>query len=114
MAAIATEVELPPASPDTPGLFRCATPGMIGGIFEAAGLRNVTETDVRSVLVAASAEEYWQYVREVVAPVVASLSRLDAATRDRITAIVIDKVAGFAVGGQPRLPLHARCIVGTK
>jgi ubiquinone/menaquinone biosynthesis C-methylase UbiE len=114
MAAIATEIKLPPPSLDTPGLFRCATPGAIGGIFEAAGLRNVAETDVRSVLISASVEEYWQYVTEVVAPVVAGLSLLDAAARDRITAIVIDKVAGFAIDGQPRLPLHARCIVGTK
>jgi SAM-dependent methyltransferase len=115
MAAIATEIELPPASPDMPGLFRCAAPGAIGGMFKAAGLQNVAETDVRSFLVTASAQEYWQYLTEVVAPVVAGLSRLDAAARDRIAAIVIAKVAGFAVdGGRLRLPLHARCIVGTK
>ena len=114
MAAIATEVELPPPSPDMPGLFRCATPGAISGICEAAGLGNVTETDVRSFLVSASAEEYWQYMTEVAAPVVAGLSRADAAARERITAIVIGKVAGFVVDGRPRLPLHARCIIGTK
>lgn len=114
MAAIATETELPIPSPDTPGLFRCATRGGVAAYFEAAGLHNVVETDVRSVLVTASAEEYWQYMTEVAAPVVAGLSKVDSAARDRIDALVMDRVAAFVVDGQPRLPLHARCIVGTK
>lgn len=114
MAAIATEIELPVQTPDAPGLFRCATAGAIGAIFQAAGFSDVAETDIRSVLTTSSAEEYWQYMTEVAAPVVAGLSKIDAAARERIKAIVIDKVAAFTDGGRPVLPIHARCVVGTR
>ena len=108
MGAIAAEVELPATPPDAPGLFRCATPGAISEVFAAAGLHDVVETDVRAMLTVATAEEYWQYMTEVAAPVVAGLSLVDDEARDRIRAAVIDKVSSFDVDGQPQLPLHAR------
>lgn len=114
MAAIATEVTLPPGPPDAPGLFRCATPGVISAIFSAAGLRDVAETDVMSALVTASGEQYWDYMTEVAAPVVAGLTGLDADARGRIRAMVLDKVTSYAVDGSIRVPIHARCIVGTR
>ena len=114
MSAIAAEVDMPPPSPDTPSLFRCAKRGAIARIFEGAGLRDVAETEVRSVLRTASPEEYWQYQTEVAAPVVAGLSRVDAAGRDRIKAVVVENVLRFAVGREVHVPTHARCIVGTK
>ena len=62
----------------------------------------------------ASAEEYWTYATEVLAPVVAGLAAADDAARDRIRTTVLGKVRTFAHNGQLRLPLHARCITGTK
>ena len=114
MSAIAAEVDMPPPSPDTPSLFRCAKRGAMARIFEGAGLGDVAETEVRSVLRTASPEEYWQYQTEVAAPVVAGLSRVDAAGRERIKAVVMQNALRFAVGAEVHVPTHARCIVGTK
>jgi ubiquinone/menaquinone biosynthesis C-methylase UbiE len=114
MAAIAAETELPAAPPDAPGLFRCAAPGAIGGVFAAAGLHDVGETDVRASLSTASAEEYWQYMTEVAAPVIAGLSLVDDEARARIRAASMQAADAFAVDGRLELPLHARCIIGTK
>jgi SAM-dependent methyltransferase len=114
LAAISAEVQVPAPAPDAPGLFRCAAPDAIGRVFRGAGMHDVAETDVHDFFEPASAEEYWTYATEVLAPVVAGLAAADAATRDRIRATVLGKVRTFERDGQPRLPLHARCIAGAK
>ena len=113
MGAIAMEADMPATPPDAPGLFRCAAPGAIGDVFAAAGLHDVRETDVRAALATSSADEYWQYMTEVAAPVIAGLSLVDDEARERIRGVVMEKVGGLEVDGQPRLPLHARCIIAT-
>ena len=114
MGAIATEVELPATPPDAPSLFRCATPGAIGEAMAAEGLHDVRESDVRATLTASSADEYWQYMTDVAAPVIAGLSLVDEEARDRIRALVVGEVKSFEAGGRVQLPLHARCIVATR
>lgn len=114
MAAIATETELPPTPPDAPGLFRCAMPGAIGDVLAAAGFHDVVETDVTASLTTGSAAEYWDYMTEIAAPVIAGLSLVDAEAVARIRSDVMTQVEAFAVDGRLRIPLHARCIVGTR
>ena len=112
LAAISAQVEMPAPPPDAPGLFRCAAPDAIGHVFRDAGMHDVAETDPHDFFEPASAEEYWTYAAEVFAPVVAGLAA-DAA-RDRIHTTVLDKLRIFEHDGQPRLPLHARCMNGAK
>lgn len=113
MAAIATETELPPTTPDAPGLFRCAAPGVIGDALAAAGFEQIDETDVRASLTTTSVDEYWDYMTDVAAPVIAGLAPVDDDGRARIRSIVDEEAGAFEVDGQLQLPLHARCIVGT-
>jgi SAM-dependent methyltransferase len=114
MGAIGAEVDLPVPQPDAPGLFRCAAPGAIAAIFRAAGMSDVVESDVHGTVEAATAEDYWNFMTEVAAPVVAGLSLTDDATRQRIRAATIEKVRAFEVNGRLSVPLQARCITGTK
>ena len=74
----------------------------------------LAETDVRDFLCPASAEEYWTYATEVLAPVVAGLAAADGMARDRIRATVISQIRTFEHDDQPRLTVHARCTIGTK
>ena len=46
MQAIATEAVVAPPDPDGPNMFRCAAPGYVSALYEAAGLRDVAEWDV--------------------------------------------------------------------
>ena len=46
MQAIATEAMLAPPDPDGPNMFRCAAPGYVSALYQAAGLRDVAEWDV--------------------------------------------------------------------
>jgi SAM-dependent methyltransferase len=112
--AIATEVEVPAPDPDAPSMFRCAAPGQVSALYDAAGLRDVAEWDVPVELATESAEQYWDMMSEHVSLAVAALQRVDAAARERIRARVLADVRQFEREGRVRVPGLARCIVGTK
>ena len=114
MRAIASEVALPPADPDGPNMFRCAAPGAVAALFEAAGLHAVAEWNVGVELVTQSAEQYWDVMSEHVSLAVAALRQVDEPTRERIRTTAIANVGEFERDGEVRVPGLARCIVGTK
>ena len=114
MQAIASEVALPPPDPDGPNMYRCAAPGSVSTLYQAAGLRDVAEWDVDLELVTRSPEEYWEMISEHVSLAAAALQQVDASARERIRVKAIAAVAGFEKDGAVRVPGAARCIVGTK
>ncbi len=113
MQAIVTEVVLAPPDPDGPNMFRCAAPGHVSAVYEAAGLRDVAEWDVDVELVTSSPAEYWEMMSEHVSLAVAALQQVDEPARERIRATVISNVSAFEKDGKVRVPGVARCIVGT-
>jgi ubiquinone/menaquinone biosynthesis C-methylase UbiE len=114
MQAIASEVTLPPPHPDTPNMYRCATPGSVSALYERAGLRDLAEWDVDVDLVTESPQQYWEMMSEHVSLAVAALQSVDDPARERIRAQAVAKVGAFATNGKVRVPGKARCIVGTK
>jgi len=114
MQAIATETVMAPPDPDGPNMFRCAAPGRVGSMYDAAGLRGVVEWDVDVELATQSPTQYWEMISEHVSLVVAALQRVDDSARERIRANAIAKVGAFEKNGEVRVPGVARCIVGTK
>jgi len=114
MQAIATEAVLAPPDPDGPNMFRCAAPGYVGALYEAAGLHDVAEWDVEVELVTRSPAQYWEMISEHVSLAVAALQQVDEPARERIAKAVIGKVGAYEEDGKVRIPGVARCIVGTK
>jgi len=114
MQAIAAEAVLAPPDPDRPNMYRCAAPGYVGALYEAAGLHDVDEWDVGVELVTRSPEEYWDMISEHVSLAVAALQQVDDGARARIRARVVAEVRAFEHGGTVRVPGLARCIVGTR
>ena len=114
MRAIATEAVLTPPDPDGPGMFRCAAPGYVRALYEAAGLREVAEWNVEVELVTDSPAQYWEMISEHVSLAVAALAQVGEAARERIAKAVIAKVSTYEQDGKVRIPGVARCIVGTK
>src|SRR5207247_11024039 len=78
MQAIATEAVLAPPDPDGPNMFRCAAPGYVSALYEAAGLRDVAEWNVDVGLVTRSPEEYWEMISEHVSLAVTALQQTRA------------------------------------
>src|SRR4029078_941860 len=64
MQAIASEAVLAPPDPDRPNIFRCAAPGYVSALYQAAGLRDVAEWDVGVELVTRSPAHYWEMINE--------------------------------------------------
>jgi ubiquinone/menaquinone biosynthesis C-methylase UbiE len=114
MAAIAAEVEVPTQPPDAPGLFRFAGPGAVSDLFASAGLSSIREVDVHSELVVNSAEEAWDYMTDVAAPIVAALQSVDEAGRERVRSSVISELSQFDQDGRLSVPIHGRCITASK
>jgi SAM-dependent methyltransferase len=114
MQAIATESVLETPDPDKPNMFRCAAPGYVSALYEAAGLGGVAEWDVDVELTTRSPEQYWEMISEHVSLAVAALQQVDESARDRIRKAVIAKVSTYEKDGKVRVPGVARCIVGTK
>ena len=114
MQAIAAEVELAPAEPDGPGMYRCAAPGYVSALYDAAGMHDIVEWDVDVELVTTSPLQYWEVISEHVSAAVMALDQVDVTTREQIGATVIANVRAFEKDGKIRVPGVARCILGTK
>ena len=114
MQAIAAEAVLAPPDPDGPGMFRCAAPGYVSALYQAAGLRDVAEWDVGVELVTDSPAQYWEMISEHVSLAVAALAQAGGSARERIAKAVIAKVSTYEHDGQVRIPGVARCIACTK
>jgi SAM-dependent methyltransferase len=114
MSTIAKHVDLPPPPPGAPGLFRCAAPGYMGGVFRDAGLRDVTDKEVAVPIQFDEPEAYFTFMNEVAAPVVAGMAKADEAARARIKAAVLGLAAAQAKGGKVRLDGTAIVITGEK
>jgi SAM-dependent methyltransferase len=114
IAAEAPPAPSDPGAPGAPGMFRCAAPGYVSALYEAAGLRELAEWDVGIALVTPSPAQYWEMISEHVSLAVAALEQVDEVARERIANAVIAAAARYEVGGEIRIPGLARCIIGTK
>ena len=92
MQAIATETVVAPPDPNGPNMFRCAAPGAVNALYEAAGLHDVAEWDVDVELVTQTPDEYWQMISEHVSLAVAALQQVDEAARERIRTRAVAEV----------------------
>ncbi len=84
MGIIKKNMDLPSPPPGAPGMFRCAQPGLVGGLFANAGLKNITEKEIEGKLNTGSADTFWNFTMEVGAPVVAALGKADETIKQKI------------------------------
>lgn len=114
MGAIAAHVDMPPVPPGAPGLFRCAAPGYMAGAFRDAGLKDVVEKEITGERTFDSPEQYWQFMTEIAAPVVAGLAKADEPTREKIRLTVLDLARRTSTDGRARFHWSAVAISGEK
>jgi ubiquinone/menaquinone biosynthesis C-methylase UbiE len=114
LQAIAVEAELPAPDPDRPNMFRCAAPGYLRTLYEAAGLREIEEVEVGVEIVTDSPAQDWDMISEHVSLAVAALQQVDEPARERIARDVVANVSAYERDGAVRVPGIARCTVGTK
>ena len=114
LGTIARHGEMPAPPPDSPGLFRCSSEGVMRAAFVEAGLYDIREEEVSSLMVHESPEQYWQFMTEIAAPVAAALAKADEAARERIRVDVLDLARRSMRDGTVRMLSTAIVIVGTR
>lgn len=111
---ISRNMQLPPTPPGTPGMFRCAESGLIQDLFQQAGFKNTSETEVIGKLKCGTTDVYWNLMTEVAAPIVAALSKADDATKEKIKREVYQLVTEKYPDGNIRIDSNALIIYGEK
>jgi ubiquinone/menaquinone biosynthesis C-methylase UbiE len=114
MGTIARHVELPTPPAVSPGLFRCAGEGMVRAAFAEAGLRDVVEDEIATVMTHPTPERYWEVMTEIAAPVVAGLAKADDATRERIRSEVLEQARQHMRDGAVKLLSTAVVVSATR
>jgi ubiquinone/menaquinone biosynthesis C-methylase UbiE len=114
MDTISRHVAMPALPPGSPGLFRCAPDGMMRTAFADAGLRNIAQEEVSTTLTHSTPEQYWEFMTDIAAPVVAGLAKADAPTREEIRAEVLDLAQQSMHDGKVQMQSTANVIVGTR
>lgn len=114
MSAINRQMQLPAPPPGVPGMFRCAKPGLIAGLFSSSGLHHVTERAVDGEIQFDSPEMFWNLHTEVAAPVVAALNKADEEMIASIKAEVFQSLHEKYPGDHPAPHYSSLIIYGEK
>jgi len=114
MSAINRNLEIPPPSPEAPSMFRCGKPSFMKDLLNQAGFSNVSEKEVASRLNAKTADNYWNMMNEVAAPVVGELGKADDAMKEKIRTEVFNEIHKKYPDGSVSLEANALVIYGEK
>lgn len=114
MSVMQKELDLPSPPPGAPGMFRGAKQGTIGELLKNAGLQNIRELEVESVMPIESAGVYWEMMTEVAAPVASALDNADNTAREKIKNQVFENMHNRFPEGKIRLTSSAWIINGVK
>ena len=111
---IGRHIKLAPPPPDTPGMFRCAEPGMMAGLLREAGFRNISESEITGKAEFGSGLSYWTNMTEVGAPIVAAMSKADKATKATIRKEVFEQLEKNTEDEKVKLDYASLIIYGEK
>jgi SAM-dependent methyltransferase len=93
MSTINKHMQLPAPPAGAPGMFRCSSPGFLANLFKQAGLKSVSEKEVTGKISYESNDMYWNFMNDVVAPVVAAMSKADDSTKEKIRKDVFELIS---------------------
>lgn len=114
LGVLKNRVELPAPPPGGPGMFRCAQPGFMTGLLQNTGWTGATEAEIHGAMHCDSSREYWQFMNDVIPPVVAACRDMDPYLRELLQQD-LDEVLDKSPSGQPQgLSYHARLFTAHK
>ena len=114
MGALGKHVELPSPPPGGPGLFRCAAPDDLRALFDSAGLQ-VEQTELlQGHMPCDSSQQYWEFMNDVVPPVVAALRDAPAELEASVRADVVGALGDLSLAAPDKLGWGAHWVVARK
>lgn len=92
MSTLNKNMQLPASPTGAPGMFRCGNPGFLADLFKQAGLKNISEKELTGKVNYGDNDTYWNFMNDVVAPVVAAMNKADDAMKLKIEKEVFELV----------------------
>lgn len=114
MTVLNKHLQLPAPPPGAPGMFRCGRPHFMKALLEEAGFKNISEKELTGKVEFGNKETYWAFMNDVVAPVVAAMSKADEATKEKIRADVFALIAEKNESGNIALDYGTVVVCGAK
>lgn len=103
-------MKTPPPPPDGVHIFRCAAPDYMRNAFTQAGFTDIKEERVPGTLLFRDVEHYWEYLNDVVAPVVMALSNAAPETREQVHQAVVKAMEPFKTAHGLAIPWAAKVV----
>lgn len=115
LRTLAQHVEVPAPPPGAPGLFSLADPERLRSVLEKAGSRDVTVTDLEFPMgIAADGHDYWNYIRELAAPIAALFAKVPAEKQEHVSRQIAAAAEAGQKDGGVRLSGYALFATGVK
>ncbi len=111
---VAEKLALPKPSPETPGIFRFAKPGLAAQMLSGAGLKDVTDSNVHGEMAYDSVEHYWQVSSDIAGPIMEALKNEPPEVVEAVRQAVQDKARNFIKDGKMYSDWEAILATGIK
>ena len=111
---VAARLNLPKPSPDKPGVFRCAQPGLTSQLLDKVGLADIMEYGVNGEATFESPENYWDIFSDVAGPIMEALNNESQDVIYEIKQAVIKKAADSLRNGKVCTNWEANIASGIK
>jgi len=107
-------MEMPPPPPGSPGMFRCAKPGLIKEFFENAGFTKVKEETIAGKVDYGTADEYWRCTNDMAASVAGALAKADDAAKKKMKEDLHEACNNMLTDGRLIMNYSSTIISGVK
>lgn len=114
MSILNKNLNLPAPPVNAPGMFRCSEPGFLADLFKQAGLKNITEKEITGKVNYGSNAAYWNFMNDVVAPVVSAMSKAENGTKEKIMNEVFGLLDEKHPGNKAALDYGSIVVAGEK
>lgn len=111
---VAERLNLPKPTPDKPGIFRCAQPGLTKQLLNNVGLSDVVEYSINGEATFESPEKYWDIFSDVAGPIMEALNNEPQEVKDEVREAVIKKAQAMIRNNQVYTDWEVNIASGTK
>ncbi len=114
MAAVKQVIDVPPADPAAPGIFRLAKTGELAGMVKEAGLDHVSDHEFLAERTYESAEQYYTSLTEISAPIQNLMAPLSERQRHEVKRLILEGASCYRQVERIRFPIAVRVVAARK
>jgi len=114
MDTIIKHMEIPANPSGAPGMFRCCKPGLMENIFQQAGFKKISVSEIEAPLKCGTIKNYWNMMTEIGAPIASALNKAESNLKERIKKEIFEQIASNYLQHDLQLDTSALLITANK